>query len=99
MAGKIRGGWAHVFVRDETEDSEQWARAEVEKMNFLIHKKVDTRPFTPKALARLPKDIQSAFLQNPHEPIYVEVVAYKSGKDPKDLGSPFEDEFYSNCGE
>jgi hypothetical protein len=96
LAGKIHGGWAHVFVRNETEDSEQRARIEVEKMDFLIHKRIHARLVTPERLSLLPKDIQSAFVKNPEEPIYIEIVAYQSGENPKDLGDPFEDEFYNN---
>ena len=93
---KIRGGWAHVFVRNESPDSERQARNEVEKMNFLIHKKIlenDSR-VTPLSPMRI--DAQSAFSRNPDKSIWVEIVAYESGENPKDLGDPFADEFYNN---
>ena len=61
LVGKIRGGWAHVWVRNASDDAEQTARIEVEKMQFVVHKTIHAREMTPEAFSLLPKDLFDVF--------------------------------------
>jgi len=96
QAPYIQGGWAHVIVRDNEPYPEQRAKIAVQNMQFLVHKLVFECDATPEFFEALPEDIKTALESHPDAPLWVEISAYQSGPEPKDLGNPFEDEFYNN---
>ena len=72
----MRAGYAHVMVREETDDSEERARHAVKAAGMVIQGLQDARQIPVERYPKIPPDWRARLAT---QPLIVEIVGYASG--------------------
>jgi len=76
--GEMKAGYAHVMIREETEDSESRARRAVVASGMRIRELQDARLIPVERYEKIPPDWRSRLVT---QPVIVEIVGYVSGPE------------------